>query len=386
MQCTDLFKWNYYPENFCPKTKEQIKIVINQGGTSSGKTYAILQVLFVLAISQPNQVITVCGQDIPNLKKGALRDAQNIVASNPDIAQYVQAFNVQDRVFVFNNGSVIEFNSYDNAQDAKSGKRDYLFVNEANGISYEVFFELYIRTKQRTFIDYNPNSVFWVHLQILPMDCAVRFISTYKHNKFLSDSLIEKIEEMEYKDPDRWQVYGLGKTGKIKGVVFPNAHPTNEFPSDCKKIRYGLDFGFTNDVTAFVKIGELGGNLYGQELIYQTGLLNKDIAKLIKELSPKNALIYADCSEPKSIAELRLAGLYVLPCAKGKDSVNNGINALLSYPQIYLLGENWNKEAAQYKWRMRDGQAINEPTDLFNHCWDACRYAMQASGLKSSFG
>ncbi len=158
MKTTVVFKANY---------NAQAHVVVNQGGTSSGKTYAILQVLFCMACQQPKQVITVAGQDIPNLKAGALRDALNIYSQYLPLQQHVKSYNKTDRVFEFHNGSLIEFKSYDNAQDAKSGKRDYLFINEANGIAWDVYSELALRTKKRIYIDYNPNTGFWVHEHLI---------------------------------------------------------------------------------------------------------------------------------------------------------------------------------------------------------------------------
>ena len=141
LQASILFRQNYTTE---------AHIVINQGGTSSGKTYAIEQVLFCLACEAEKQVITVVGQDIPNLKAGALRDAQNIYLSSDALQAAVKSYNKTDRIFEFYNGTVIEFKSYENSQDAKSGKRDYLFVNEANGIHWEVYNELALRTKKES--------------------------------------------------------------------------------------------------------------------------------------------------------------------------------------------------------------------------------------------
>ena len=114
------------------------EVVVNQGGTSSGKTYSILQVLCLKAIAEPDQVISVVGQDVPNLKSGALRDMQTIVASSPDIQSWIKGYNASDRIYSFQNGSLIEFKSYQDSQDAKSGKRDYFFLNEANGINFEI--------------------------------------------------------------------------------------------------------------------------------------------------------------------------------------------------------------------------------------------------------
>ncbi|WP_426671257.1 terminase large subunit domain-containing protein [Mucilaginibacter sp. McL0603] len=124
-------------------------IVINQGGTSSGKTFAIMQVLFCIACENVNLVITVVGQDIPNLKAGALRDALKIYSDSAQVASCIRSYNRSERIFEFNNGSVLEFKSYDDAQDAKSGKRDYLFLNEANGIDWNIYTELALRTRTR---------------------------------------------------------------------------------------------------------------------------------------------------------------------------------------------------------------------------------------------
>jgi len=190
-------------------------IVVNQGGTSSGKTYSILQVLFTFAVSQPNLVITIAGQDIPNLKAGALRDAITIWSSSEELKQLVKEYNKSDRIFTFQSGSIIEFKSYDDAQDAKNGKRDYLFINEANGVRYDVFNELYMRTKVKTYIDYNPNEAFWVHEKLLGQPNVKLLISDYRHNPFIDKKLVEKIENLKEVDLELWKVYARGMTGKI---------------------------------------------------------------------------------------------------------------------------------------------------------------------------
>ena len=120
-----------------------------QGGTASGKTYSIMQVLFTLAMEEARQVITVVGQDIPNLKVGAYRDAKTIHDSSSVLQGWFPTINEGERIIKCANGSIIEFKSYADEQDAKNGKRDYLFVNEANGISYEVFWQLDMRTRKK---------------------------------------------------------------------------------------------------------------------------------------------------------------------------------------------------------------------------------------------
>jgi phage terminase large subunit len=182
-----LFKQNY---------NALAHIVINQGGTSSGKTYAIEQVLFSIACETEKQVITVVGQDVPNLKAGALRDAMNIYYSSEALQAAVKSINKTDRIFEFYNGSIMEFKSYGNAQDAKSGKRDYLFVNEANGVLWDIFNELALRTKRRIFIDYNPNCAFWVHDNLIGKPDVQLIISDHRHNPFLSQQTRDKIESL----------------------------------------------------------------------------------------------------------------------------------------------------------------------------------------------
>jgi len=146
-----LFDRNYSIPEGCTLT-------INPGGTNSGKTYAIMQVLSLKALEEENLVITVTGQDIPNLKKGALRDLQTIIGESEYLQAHIREYNKTDRIYTFTTGSIIEFNSYDDQQDAKNGKRDYLFCNEANGIGYKVFAELQQRTNIHTWIDYNPTA------------------------------------------------------------------------------------------------------------------------------------------------------------------------------------------------------------------------------------
>jgi len=236
MQTSVLFETNY-------KAKE--KIVVNQGGTSSGKTVCILQVLAIHAISTPGLIITVCGQDIPNLKRGALRDFQLYVLCEDRIRNEVSNYNKSERIFTFKNGSIIEFESYEDEQDAKNGKRDYLFLNEAQGTPYNVFKQLQMRTKVQTFIDYNPSAEFWVHEKILTLPDTERrlIISDYRHNPFCPPSIIENILALKDIDPELWKVYGRGLTGKIEGLIYPKWTLVDAIPEG--EYVYGLDFGVT---------------------------------------------------------------------------------------------------------------------------------------------
>jgi len=350
-------------------------IVINQGGTSSGKTYSILQCLFVHALQDDGAIITVAGQDIPNLKVGALRDAQMIVSNSLPLQSYIKDYNKSDRIYTFTNGSIIEFKSYDDWQDAKSGKRDYLFLNEANGVSKNIWDELFMRTRKKAYIDYNPNAEFWVHRELIGKENIELIISDHRHNTFLEQSIHDKIESIE--DEELWKVYARGLTGKLEGIIFRNYNVVPTIPEDAKFIGIGLDFGFTNDPTAIVEVYQLSGELFINELTYETRLTNSDIDKRLQDIGiSKYKDIIADSAEPKSIADLTNYGWNVYPAIKGKDSVRNSIDILKRYKlNVTQRSVNLKKELNGYKWKQtKGGEMLNEPVDLMNHAIDALRY------------
>ena len=363
-------------------------VVVNQGGTSSGKTYAILQVLFAKAISEVC-IITVVGQDIPNLKVGALRDAIDIHNGDDAIKQQVTFYNRSDRVFSFKNGSIIEFNSYDNDQDAKSGKRDYLFVNEANGIPYNIYEQLSLRTRKQVYIDYNPDTSFWVHDKVIPIPTTELIISDHRHNPFLSDKIREKIEALKHKDLDLWKVYARGITGRIEGLVLKKWFVVNDSFEDKKLIGYGIDFGFSNDPSTLIEVRMQDGELYVKELIYETGLTNQDISNRMDVLEiSRGALIVADSAEPKSIEELRRLRWTIDGVKKGKDSIMFGINLLKGYSiNVHSSSKNLIKELEQYKWKVnKNGDTLNVPIDEYNHAIDALRYLIMHKFTKKGYG
>lgn len=364
MKTTSVFKWNW---------ESDADVIINQGGTSSGKTYAILQVLFLRAIEQSGLIITVAGQDMPNLRVGAIRDAKSI-ANDEQISQHLSSYNSTEKVFTFKNKSIIEFKSYDNWQDAKSGKRDYLFINEANGVSFEVYNELQMRTRKQVFIDYNPNAAFWVHERLLPMigDLSapvkiVRFISKYTNNKFLDNTTIRRIEAMKT-DSTLWRVYGLGYTGKVKGLIFPKWQQVYSFPDGANKIAFGLDFGFSESKCAVVMCGIYDRCLYAKEFVYELHLGNNELAEILKRIVPPRVEIYADSAEPKSIAELRKHGLNVIGIKKTESDTKFSVRTINEFDAFNVVGLNLYKEVSTYAYKNNKLPNIND------HLLDATRY------------
>jgi phage terminase large subunit len=373
-----VFEWNW---------NTRAEVVINQGGTSSGKTYSILQVLLLRCITEPRSVCTVVAGDIPDLKSGALRDTQLIISDSEYVQAQIQSFNTSERVFKFANGSIMEFKSYENQYDARSGKRDYCFLNEAQNVKHEVYEELHARTRKQVYIDYNPTQRFWAH-DLIGRHGVQLFISNFNHNPFLDDRTRAKILRYKTENPARWRVYWMGLTGEVEGSIFKAVYQASEFPdADQSQYVYGMDFGYSNDPTTLVRVLRHADRLYGQELIYQTGMSNEAIVRKLEALGiPKHARIIADSADPKAIDHIRNAGYNIRGAAKGPDSVKFGIEEINSYAGgIHLVGpaENWWREQENYVWQKKAGRYINQPVDDFNHIWDAFRYAVMDMKRKS---
>ena len=378
------------------------KIVVNQGGTWSSKTHSILRVLMLKAI-QEKCTITVVSRDIPNLKKGAMRDMENIIAQNdkhennswlwPHLkgGTFEKAWNISDRILRFKNGSLMEFTSYETPLAAQSGKRQYLFVNECNGVEYEIYWQLFIRTDNQVYLDYNPSAKFWVHDKVLLRDDAELIISDHRVNKYISKEMHDEIEAID--DPEMFNIYARGKTGKVKGLVFSRWGMCQTFPENCKRWVYGMDFGYSNSFTALIKIGLFEGDLYLQEVIYERGLQNEDILNRLEGINYNNQdMIVCDSNEPKTRDWLAFKGVNIWKTRKGSDAnpnVNFGISLMKSH-KIWITEDSTNlkKEFERYAYKKGlDGEPINEPIKLFDHGIDAARYgAIEILGDQLVFG
>lgn len=368
---------------FYENYKSKSKVVVNQGGTASSKTYSIIQVLYLRAIENAGQIITVVGESIPNLKKGAYRDAETIYNETPALKKYVLSWNKTDRIIYFKNGSLIEFASFEDHQSAKNGKRDYLFVNEANGVQWLIYWQLAIRTRKQIFVDYNPSSPFWCHDELIGKDGVELIISDHRHNPFLSEDDHAKIETIN--DPELWRVYARGLTGNITGLIFPNwtRIPDSEMPTD-EDFVGGLDYGM-NDPTCGMKVWLKDDKVYLHELFYQPGLSAERIKMGFWDngFSEEN-IIYCDHNYPDLTSELRTMGVYVLEARKGPGSIIAGIIKLKELKVFYSeSSENLHEERKRYEW-MKDpktGKSMNKPIDAFNHAMDASRYAAYSNSF-----
>ena len=368
---TPVFEWNY---------TTKYEVVINQGGTYSGKTVAIEQVLFLRAATEKNIIVTIVGADVNDLKSGALRDAQKYVIPQSEYIQsQIVSYNATDRVYFFKNGSIIEFKSYHDEIDAHGAKRDYLYINEGQNVKFEVYEQLAMRTTKQVFIDYNPTRRFWAH-DLLGQPGVVRFISNFSHNPFADPKVVRNVLRWRTTNIPKWRVYGLGMTGEVEGAIFTNVKGIDAFPAHLDFV-YGLDFGYRNDPTALVKLGKEADKLYGEEMLYEKGLSNALLAKRLKDLGVKeDVCIVADPADPKAIDYLKDSGFWVEPAEKGPDSIRFGIERIQSFEGgLYLTyqSKNWWDEKDNYVWAKKDGKYINKPVDGWNHCFDSARYACE---------
>jgi len=358
-----------------------------QGGTSAGKTYGIIPILIDKAIKNQRLKITVVAETLPAVKEGALDIFKTIMF---ETERWIESnWNASSLTYTFTNGTRIQFKSFDSVGKAKSsGKRDILFLNEANHIPFEIADALMIRSKE-TWIDFNPDNEFWVHKETLKEHNSEFLLLTYKDNEGCPAETIEdlKIKIEKAKTSEYWanwcKVYIDGEIGSLEGVIFNNWETIDTIPNDARLLGYGLDFGYTNDPTAIVEVYKWNDKRIINEICYQKELSNSQISKYITTKLP----CYCDSAEPKSISELRKMGISAYGVTKGADSINFGIQIMQENDYLVTSkSTNLINELRKYAWDKdkRTGEKLNKPIDNFNHAIDAFRYHEMETNLKNN--
>jgi phage terminase large subunit len=351
------------------------KIIVQQGGTRSGKTYNILiWIIFAYCQRNSGKIITICRKSFPALRATVMRDFFTIIR---DYDIYSEEFHSKTLHEYKINGNIVEFVSLDMPQKIRGRKRDLLFANEANELNFEDWQQLLFRTSERVIIDFNPSEEFhWIYDQVLTRPDVDFFQTTYKDNPFLGDVIKAEIERLQNIDENYWRVYGLGERGQSKSLVY-SYNTIKEIPKEAKLVSYGLDFGYSSDPTSLVRTYILDDNMYVDEVLYRTGMTNQDIANEMKALGlDRSNEVFADSAEPKSIEEIYRMGWNVKPTIKG--SVNLGIDIIRRY-KLHATESSFNliKELRNYKYiEDKNGQVTNKPVDNFNHALDALRYSV----------
>jgi len=366
IQATEVFEKNYNA------TK---RFVVNIGGSRSTKTYSILQLLIVKALSSEEPLlISIVRKSFPSLRISVMRDFFDILKKLDLYDEY--SHNKTEHTYPLGK-SVIEFFSIDDAQKRRGTKRNILYINEANEISYEDYFQLQIRTTDQVFMDFNPSEFFWYNEQLETRDDIEIIRSTYKDNPYLNKDQIYEIERLQHTDFQYYQIYALGQFAGDIDLVYQHTVVDDIPVEKAKIVALGMDFGFTNDPTTLIEVWKEGDSLYLNELLYDTNLTNSDIAGKLREYNiDRYTEIVADSAEPKSIEEISRMGFNIKPAIKGPDSINNGIDILKRY-KLHVTKESTNliQELRRYKWITdKNGNKLNKPIESFNHALDAVRY------------
>ncbi len=289
-----------------------------QGGTSASKTISVLLFLIAMAQTDTKKTLTsVVSESIPHLKRGAIRDFKNIMQEHKYWKDSL--WNATDSIYTFETGSQIEFFSSDNGDKLRGARRDRLFINEANNVTFDAFEQLEVRTKEFIILDWNPTTEFWFYTEVEPKrDDVERIILTYLDNEGLSKQIVDSIEQRKNR-PGWWKVYGEGQLGEVEGKIYKDWAIIDDIPHEARLERYGLDFGYTNDPTAIVAIYSYNNGYILDEITFQKGLSNKQIADVLD--NNEKALVVADSAEPKSNDEIKSYGINIIPCVKGWHSV-----------------------------------------------------------------
>lgn len=355
------------------------KLIINQGGQGSSKTYSILQNIYdICKNARRGLVASITSYALPHLKIGAIRDFNKILTSYGENVDKIH--NKTDHFFNVGKSTIEYFGIRDNYAKVHGPRRDILFINEANNrVSYDDFDQLNQRTHLVTYLDYNPRSEFWVHDTVIP-NFQYSFIkSTFQDNPWLPEAELQKILSRKDKPgfENWWRVYGEGEIGKFEGVIFPNW--TYGDWDNSLAFGYGLDFGYNPDPDAMsmVAIDERRKRIYVEEKMYETGQIPEDLRRcILRNINHSENLIVADCADPRLIDNLNTRQNNNIPlnvkAVKKDGTVVEWLRIMQDY-EIVVCGESPNlvKELNNYVY---SDQKAGIPVDAFNHLIDGIRY------------
>lgn len=357
-----------------------------QGGQGAGKTYAIMTLLVGYCESYPASKVTVVGMTYDHLSDGAISDLKSIMRESNRWDE--ECWNKSEHTYYFANGSELQFRPVDKLEGKGRGpRRDVVYVNEADMLSWDGFQQVAGRSKDFAIIDFNPVAKFWAHEKLVenPPDTGVSFVVlTYLDNEALPAQERANIESHKPKPGEEpsnwWTVYGLGQIGSLEGNIYSGWEEADaeKISATGKLVRYGLDFGFSNDETALVAVYEMpDGKLGLVEKLYKKGLLGSEYGEVLRNHGIQaDVLIVADSARPEIIAEIQKAGFRCIGADKNAGSVLRGIDRV-AQRQIVYSGVNLKREYLSYAWRKkRSGEILDEPEDGNDHLMDAVRYAV----------
>lgn len=379
------------------------------GGASSGKSHGVVQKVVLKALKHwkyPRKVLWLRKVD-RTIQDSIFTDVLDCLSTWQLLPMC--RVNKSNRTINLPNGAVFLFKGMDDPEKIKSikGLSDVV-MEEASEFNQDDFTQLTLRLREpkhkqrQLFCMFNPVSKLnWTYKQWFDPDVEVdtnRVVihqSTYKDNHFLDEDNIRTIENLKQTNPAYYKIYTLGEFATLDKLVFPefekrrlSLHQLSNLPS-----YFGLDFGYTNDETAFmhVKVDEDRHIIYVMEEYAKHGMLNSDISRMIKQMGYSKEVITADAAEPKSIAEIKRDGIRrIRPAKKGKDSITQGISFMQQYHLVVddrCVKTIEELENYTYKKDKTTGEYTNEPVDAYNHEIDAIRYALsEINGMATPTG
>lgn len=362
------------------------KILIEQGGSRSGKTFNILVwVIFDYCVNNTGHIVTVCRKTFPSLRATVMRDFLDILKQNN---LYNEKHHNKSNSEYTINGNTIEFISLDQPAKIRGRKRNLLFVNEANEIDWDSWQQLIFRTQGKIIIDYNPSEAnHWIYDKVEVREDAIFYKTTYKDNPFIDKNIIHELERLKETDDEYWQVFGLGERALSRTQIFKFA-VINKIPDTAKFISIGIDFGYTNDPTTAVEVYQDEHSIYINELLYRTMMTTADIHRFLLENNKGNKLCFGDSAEVRLIDELRRMGNNIRPSVKGQNSIAAGIDLLKRYKlNVTETSVNAIREFRDYRWKKdKANRLTNIPNDGSDHIPDAVRYATYSLMSKPNYG
>ncbi len=388
---------------FVPYYQDESRYQILWGGAGSGKSHKVARRILIRCFKEKHNYLIVRKVN-RTLKRSVFTLMKNIISQwcqNWRVpVSSVAEINLTDLTIRFpHNGSQLMFTGLDDVEKLKSIEGvTSVWCEEATELNQEDFEQLDLRlrgdhgvTKQIT-ITFNPISdQHWLKKVFFddPIEDVFTLKTTFLDNKFIDDDYKMVMQNKKQTNPRYYNIYALGNWGTAEGLVFHNIkqRPIREEELvDCEFVQ-GLDFGYTNDPTAFNQtyIDVKNKKLFVYDGFYEKGLSNQAISDRLKKMQAHRHLTTCDSSEPKSIDSLKAKGCRVRGAMKGADSINAGVDFLLEFEIVvnsHLV--EFKTEFDNYAWSSnKDGKKLNKPIDDFNHFIDSLRYACEHLYIKA---
>lgn len=360
-----------FKKNHDALLNDNVRFIINQGGSRSSKTYSLMQLIILYCFTNKNKIVSIVRKSFPSLRGSVMREFFMLMEQ---LEIYdVKSHHKTENIYTFPSGSMVEFFSVDDEQKIRGRKRDVLWANEANELSFDEFNQLNMRTTSKLFFDFNPSDNFHWLYDLISRDISLLVHSTYKDNPFLSKAQVVEIQELINVDEAYYKIYALGEKGTGKTTIYTHWKYYENLP-EVKETYYGLDFGF-NHPCSLVEINVIENKCYVKELIYESGLTVSDLLVKLQQLDiSKKIEMVCDTARPEIIEELKRNRYNAKFAIK---AVKDGIDSVKSC-QLFIHKESINllKEIASYKWKTNGDLILDEPVKIYDDGMDAMRYGI----------